>query len=356
MKETDKTTGGSDFVFGRTNGLNQQLRINLYSMEPTAGKALLDGVLTTYDIDNSNTVDGEDVAKLNGGSENIGFKRQGQLLSIERRAPVTQTDTSFVNLYQLKSQNYQLEIVAGNLDQTNLVAILKDSYDNTNNNMPLNTNGTSLVNFTVNANPASYALNRFSIVFSNAVILPVTFNTIKATRLQKDIAVDWKVSNEINVKEYEIERSGDGRSFQKIGTKIMTNMASSSSAYRFIDSIPLDGNNFYRIKSIDQNGSSAYSNIVNVAEQNVKANPSVNVYPNPITGSSVSLRMNRVAEGNYEVQIFNMSGQLLQSIHLYHDGTSSLQKIALPSNFAQGKYELRISGDKFACVIPILKN
>ncbi len=171
VKESDKTTSGSDDVFGRpvtpviVNTQSQQVRVNMYSLNADGSTVLLDGVLTTYNGHNSNSLDKNDSKKLNGGSENIGIKRQDKMLSIERRKTITTTDTTFLNIYQMKIANYQLKITADNMNKAGVTAVIKDRYSNTINNMPLDMNSTTAINFSVNADPASYAINRFSIVF-----------------------------------------------------------------------------------------------------------------------------------------------------------------------------------------------
>lgn len=345
VKESDKTAGGNDAVFGRTNGLNQQVRVNLYSVSADSSTALIDGMLTTYDDDNSNSIDADDAKKLNGGSENIGSKREGKMFSIERRKTITGNDTTLLNLYQMKIQNYRLLITSNNMDRTGTVAIIKDSYSNMINDMPIDMNGITTVNFSTNADPASYAINRFSIVFRSNIVLPVTIKTIKAYKLQKDIAVEWTTDNETNIKEYEVERSADGRNFSKINTTNATATNGGSAAYKFIDTDPFDANNYYRIRSIEQNGNNGYSDIVKISipvETNI---PAITIFPNPVTGKSISLNMVNIKKGNYTVQLFNILGQLVAIRTFMYDGTSQLQNIEINEPFSPGKYELKLTGD-----------
>ena len=47
----------------------------------------------------------------------------------------------------------------------------------------------------------------FRIVFAPMIALPVTFTNVKAYGMGKNINVEWKVENEVNIKKYEVERS-----------------------------------------------------------------------------------------------------------------------------------------------------
>ncbi len=53
----------------------------------------------------------------------------------------------------------------------------------------------------------------FSIVFSKAKVLPLTFTNVKAYQQVTDISVEWKVYNESKVKQYEVEKSAGGNNY-----------------------------------------------------------------------------------------------------------------------------------------------
>ena len=354
IKETDKTNSGSDQVFGRYNGLAQKVRVNLFGVNADASTSLIDGILTTYHDNNLNIVDAEDAKKLNGGSENIGIKRTGTMLAIERRATITGKDTSFLNIYQMKVQNYQLHITSENMGANNTTAIVKDRYNATINNMPLDMNGTTIIPFSITSDAASYALDRFSIVFAPFEVLPVVFTKVKAQRQQNNVAVEWSVSNEINIKHYEVERSHDGTNFAKLNTTIAT-ANSGNKNYLFIDLQPLNGNNYYRIRSVEQNNQAGYSDIVNIVMQ-IKTEPaSMIVYPNPVEGNGIYIQFRHMIKGNYSLQLFNTTGYLVagKAIQLLAGSTTEL--FELNQKFASGKYELVVTGAGIKLRTPVIK-
>lgn len=87
--------------------------------------------------------------------------------------------------------------------------------------------------------------------------LPVTFVNLDAVSESKSTKLTWSVAAEINVAKYEVEKSLDGNSFNKIGETA----ASRLSNYSFNDESP-SAKCFYRVKSIDVNGSFKYSTIL----------------------------------------------------------------------------------------------
>lgn len=356
VKESDKSANGSDLVFGRTNGLNQKVRVNLHAVNANGTTPLLDGVLTNYDVDLSNAIDNDDAKKINGASENIGIKRDGKMLAIERRKTVTSSDTTFLNLYQMKIGNYRLQVEANQMDANNLTAVIKDSYSNTINNMPVNLNGETFIPFSINSDPASYALNRFSIVFKpNQVVLPVTFKVVKAYRQEKIVMVEWSTTSEVNVKEYEVERSADARDFVKLKTTAATATNGGDAAYKIADEHPLSGNNFYRIRSIDIDGQAAYSKTVQVALPVAEHTPTFSVYPNPVVSNTISIAFTGVEKGSYRLELINNTGAIIAARTVQHDGISAKIVFDVNQDFAAGKYELRLSGNGVVIVKTVFK-
>ena len=344
VKESDKTSDGSDAQFGRTNGFGQRVRVNLLSANANGSATLIDGVLTTYDDDHVNVVNNQDAKKLTSGSENVGIKREGKMIAIERRTTIVANDTTFLNLYQMKLGNYKLDITTNNMYITNTVAVIKDSYNGSINNMPLNMNAVTTIPFTINTDPASYTTGRFSIVFNPAAVLPVTFTNVKAYAQQKQVIVEWGTSNETNVKQYEVERSADAVGFTTIGTTAAVGNNGTAAQYKIADAKPLEGSNYYRIRSVDLGGEAGYSKTVQVNINSAKAAPSVSVYPNPVVGRTIAIQFANVAKGQYQAQLFDALGQLVASKIIQHNGNNTVQNFEVNEKFGAGKYELQISG------------
>ena len=355
VKESDKTAGGSDFLFGRTNGFKQQVRVDLLSANANSSTTLIDGILTTYDDEHVNIINSQDAKKLTSGSENVGIKREGKMLAIERRKTITSSDTTFLNLYQMKLGNYKLAITTNNMQLTNTEAVIKDSYSNTNNNMPLDMNGITSIPFTINADPASYAINRFSIVFKPAVVLPVTFTSVKAYPQQKNNVVDWTTGNELNIQQYEVEKSADGSAFAAIHTTAATASNGGSAMYKFTDTSPFDGNSYYRIRSVDISGAAGYSKTVKVNRVVLKDAASINVYPNPVVGKMISIQFKNIPKGNYLLQLFNAAGQLVSSKTILHNGTATTESFEINEKFGAGKYELKLTSKEIVIITVLMK-
>ncbi|MEO6669253.1 MAG: LamG-like jellyroll fold domain-containing protein [Ferruginibacter sp.] len=355
IKETDKTANGGGQSFSRASGPYQQLRVNLYAINTDSSASLLDGILTTYSDDNNNAVDLDDARKMFGSSESINLKRDAATLAIERRKTITAADTSFMNIYQMKRQSYRFEIKADNMDHSGLTAVIRDSYSNTINNSPLDLNGNTYVDFLVNSDTASYSVNRFRIEFKMLAPVPVTFKTIKAYQHEKDIAVEWSTENETNIRQYEVEKSTDSRTFNAIASTAAVGGNGGNASYQVLDTNPVEGDNYYRVRSVSNDGTGSYTNIVKVNMKKQKEQPSLSVYPNPISGNMIAMEWSRIPAGVYNLQLYNKMGQLFASKTINHTEGSNLETFRLMEEIPAGRYELKLTGVNLAITKPVLK-
>ena len=343
FKETDKNNAGSDQLFRPVYG-NEKIRINLFAVKADGTVSFSDGVLTTYDNNNANAVDKNDAKKLINIGENICIGREDKNLAIERRQTIDGNDTSFLNVYKLKQQNYKLQITTESMINSSLYAVLKDNFSGASNNTVLNMGGITDITFNVTADPASYAVNRFSIVFAKQVILPVTFVSVKAYRLQKNISVEWKTANDLNNKEYEVQHSSNGINFTKAATiKTLVNNGGNA-AYSWLDVNAVPGIHYYRIKSNSFKEKDHYSSIIKVDISGINAEKNIVVYDNIIKDNNVTLQINHLEKGIYSLQLYSMDGQLIKSFSVNHAGGSAAQTFTINQYVARGKYKVQLSG------------
>jgi hypothetical protein len=283
----------------------------------------------------------DDALKVNNSSENVSLYRNQISLSVERRKNITANDTLFLNVANFGIKNYQWLIPATNLDAPGRNGFLYDRYRDKYN--PLDLNDTNRIDFSVTADAASAAPNRFMIIFNKSAAMPVTITSVSASRnADGTININWEVENEINISRYEIERSADGRVFSSIVNKIASANNGGTSQYGHIDGSPLGADNFYRIKAISQDGQIQYSSIVKVSPQ--RSNPAIVVYPNPVQDRTIQLRFDNKEKGKYALQLINASGAVLFNGSVTIQQTTLVKAIALPASIAAGQYKLRLVG------------
>jgi hypothetical protein len=179
------------------------------------------------------------------------------------------------------------------------------------------------------ARDASSALNGGAIMeyTYTGVTLPVEFKSINASLLQNgSVKIEWEAVTDELHDYFEVERSSNGSEFTSIGR------GPAMEPYYKIDGSPLSGNNFYRIKQFDKNGTVSYSSIVNVI-----SNPSrltVSAYPNPVTGL-LNLNISAAIPDRYSVSISDLGGRKVYEKNITTPVTSTSITVDLRSHPSQ---------------------
>ena len=172
--------------------------------------------------------------------------------------------------------------------------------------------------------------------------LPVTFGTLRAYRQTGGVQLEWTTYTENNVDHFEVERSSDGQSFSEIGQVTAVGNSSSKTNYNLLDASPINGDNFYRVKSVDIDGRLTYSSVIRIS-LGTSGNRSVAVYPNPVKGSQLTLQINNLDKGNYSILMFNHMGQQVSQFQVSLSNETTTQTLQLPSSLKPGVYNLLIS-------------
>jgi hypothetical protein len=335
VTESAKSTTNNSPVF-RPSSFTSSIRADLFLLGGDSSVVLADGVLAEFNSIYNDAVTNEDALKFGNVNENLGLLRRSTFLGIERRPLITGNDTLFLKLSKTTQRKYQLHLSPENMDQPGMIAFLEDSYLATST--PLNLSGVIKINFAINSDAASASGTRFRIVFMQASVLPVTFTSIKASLVNGKVEVNWKVEEEINVSEYQLEKSADGVNFQLVSAI----PANGSGNYFSTDENAFAGKNFYRIKSIDKDGSIKYSPVVNVMIE--KMTGRFTIQPNPVKGNSIQLHFANQPAGTYGFNLTNGAGQLVYTGKQKIGNAATIQVLNITAALPAGVYQLQISG------------
>ncbi len=316
---------------------DQQIIANL--MVVNAGTAsLADGIRVRYDAAyQSSTAD--DIEKMGNFGENISSYREGKKLIVEQRPMIASKDTIFLRMTNLAVKDYRFQIGTVDFVQSNVTAFLQDTYLSSVTGIDL-TGNINDINFSVTTDPASADQDRFRIIFAAAGPLPVSFTSVKAAQQAGNIAVEWKVSNQVNIKQYELEKSTNGSAFEKVNTQSVIGASGSDATYNWLDTKPVVGDNFYRVRSIGNGGEEKLSQLVNV--KIAKGNPAVTVYPNPVVNRTVSVQFTDMEKGIYQLRIVSTTGQVVFTQTINHSGGSAVQTVKPGETISAGNYIMDI--------------
>ncbi|MEO7767665.1 MAG: T9SS type A sorting domain-containing protein, partial [Ferruginibacter sp.] len=339
FSEASKSGNNNNLLFrpaGTTAGAgNGRLTTILNLLEPDNTTILADGTVADFNNLFSAAIDLDDAVKFGNTNENISIVRNNVSLTAERRPAAAINDTLYFRLSTTTKRNYQFVFDASGLEQPGMMAFFEDSYLNTSTFV--NLSGTTAVNFSIDAQAASAAINRFKIVFKAASApLPVTISSVKAYQKGGDIAVEWKVENELNMVKYDVEKSTDGIVFTQLNTMNVSGLNNANNSYSWLDVKAVQGNNFYRIKSFDRSGAIKYSSIVKVAIG--KATSGFSIYPNPVTGNVINLVMSNQPAGKFQVKLTNVTGQEIFIKNIQSYGGNSTESLNAGSKLAAGIY------------------
>lgn len=312
---------------------------------------LADGVLNIFDSTYSDTLNwSEDIQKLFNPSQTVSIFDYNQYLAIERSPLAKAGDTIRLSIGKLiRSQPYQFVIQTTNFTRPDLNAFFVDSY--THISTPILLGDTSVnINFTINSDPASYVSNRFIIVF-RAAPSKVAYTNIKANIQNKNIDLQWGITNQLNIKEYIVERSINGTDFT-IADTLLATTDTSSYVYNWIDMNTVNGNNYYRVYAVDNNLSPQdTSNIVSVflSKNNIPATISsstiasfIKVYPNPAVDGMVNIDLTGWPTGNYEIKVIDQSGNTILRDTKYYESGNGPIAISFGKNISSGIYIMQI--------------
>lgn len=332
LRESAKVGGTQLNVFRPTTPA-MKFKTSLFN-----GSSLIDGNVVVMDPAYSNDVDADDAYKLANNGENLAIQKGTQKLVVEGKQLITDNDTIYFNMWNVRQQAYRFEFEGIRMNATGLTAFLVDNY--LNSLTPIDLNVPTSVNFTVDANAASAASNRFKVVFKNNAPVPVTFTSITANYINAGVQVDWKVALESGIRHYVIEYSTDGRNFSSIGLQAATGNNGGAVNYGYFHASPIIGANYYRIRSVDLAGIAKFTNIVKVTVG--KGSGTITVSPNPVQGSVMNIQFTNQVKGRYTITLINTLGQRLYQTITDHTGGSTTRTFNLPSLITGGAYQLEI--------------
>ena len=150
------------------------------------------------------------------------------------------------------------------------------------------------------------------------------------------------VPNAIDAKQYIIERSTNGVDYEFLGAK--NARVNTTDGLSFIDENPYLGENLYRAKIENTDGSFRYTNLVSLVAEKASLLPTgiQNIFPNPTSGMmQVNFNVTE-AQAKFNLLVFNVAGQIMHKEALnLSAGQHTIQLDA--TDFAKGEYFISFS-------------
>lgn len=163
--------------------------------------------------------------------------------------------------------------------------------------------------------------------------LPVDLADFTINRINNSINLKWSTLSEFNNSHFEIEKSTNGITFDRIGKVPGKANSNSIKLYSYEDRASTLGTLYYRIKQVDLNGEFQYSEIKSIS---IYKNDDVKIYPT-IASNYISIELTTNFE-NLSYQIFTPSGTLCKE----GDFDSSINSILI-DDLNRGIYIIQIN-------------
>lgn len=181
-------------------------------------------------------------------------------------------------------------------------------------------------------------------------VLPLTLLSFEGKRTAESIQLNWITTNENNVSHFEVERSFNGTEFSLAGTVNAKNVTGVN-AYSQSDydnrAVRSKSKMYYRLKMVDKDGRFSYSKVVEV---NALKSISASIYPNPVKGDHISIKLATPGNKVLSVSLSDASGKLYNSWNI----SSVTNEIKLNiTGIANGVYFLKLMGKEGSAVYPV---
>jgi hypothetical protein len=144
----------------------------------------------------------------------------------------------------------------------------------------------NLVAGTINTSAAVTLFSPFTLASKNANNpLPIELINFNCGIVNRNtIGLSWSTASESNNDYFGIERSTDGINFEIIGKQIGAGTSNTLLNYNFNDENLLKGVFYYRLKQVDFNGKSTYSQMCSITNTGTEG---IKFYPNPVKNSLI---------------------------------------------------------------------
>ena len=333
-----------------------------------------------YTSNDKYTGNWNDNASWTGGSRNPGsnpssnnnFNIYGYITHI---GDLTFSSNTSINIYDTLVVRGNLHFSSNmniNIQSNGLLVVYGDFYSASNANTSNNRNVAILgefelaSNITINNNSHIYAYDNTPTIHRNSRIngnplenetdlrlndpvlynfiqnvLPVELLLFQGREAHNEVVLEWTTATEENFDVFEVERSADGRHFEKIGYVYGVGNASGLTHYAFTDEAPMAGNNYYRLKMVDLDQTYEYSPLTRVTTTGNTSAQSL-IYPNPVNHGN-TIHINTTTNGNHGVRIsiHSFQGELLHREQL-NPGSATFD---LPATIEKGTYLVRIEAN-----------
>ena len=194
------------------------------------------------------------------------------------------------------------------------------------------------------------------IPFSSSI--PVELTSFTAKYLNDEVVLNWQTATETNNSGFEIERSQKSKvknqmDWTQISFVEGRGTTTEITNYIYMDKITEPGQYTYRLKQIDFDGSSTYSQVVEVNISSPIDFVLYQNYPNPFNPTT-TIKFALPVESRVKINVFNSLGQLVETI-MDNEMESGYHEVNFnASRLASGVYLYQLQAQDYVSVKKML--
>ncbi|MAT52834.1 MAG: hypothetical protein CMN32_00020 [Saprospirales bacterium] len=170
-------------------------------------------------------------------------------------------------------------------------------------------------------------------VNTDAMILPVELSAFETRLLPEGVKLFWTTASESANAGFQVERSIDAMNWTELTFVQGKGTTTEEQFYQWLDSRPLPGVNYYRLRQVDDDGSYSFSPTRMV---HLPTDGTLTMYPNPVASGGPLYIDVPERVGQTELYIYSADGKLLRTFK-----ANAGIRIELTVNFQPGFYLVR---------------
>ncbi len=171
-------------------------------------------------------------------------------------------------------------------------------------------------------------------------LAPVVLNKFSGSISGTKATLQWDTKSESGTRVFEIQKRMNDATYQTIGSVNATNSINGA-AYTYVDNLAKENKNYYRLKIIDFDGYTAYSNEILLAASLLKK---IQLLGNPVKDKLV-LKISEEKQAQYTIKLYGTAGISLGTLIYNHTGGEAKIAMSVPAGYSGAAYIVITNGN-----------
>jgi hypothetical protein len=328
-------TRGATIDFASSPGSSQYLTVKYQGGASMGANPLYTGLpLTTGDGVLIQNYDEEGFWEINptGDNYNASINNTPYTITLQMKNLSTVNDRSTVRIIKAAGSNNQSE------------------HHSTWSSLTFGSNpvsGNSNSDFTVTGTSSGFSW--FGAASGNNNPLPVELVSFSGLCEEGNITLTWQTASEFNSSHFDVEKSRDGENWQMLATVPSAGTSNELLTYQTVDQNATDGNNYFRLRQVDIDGTEKVYDPINVSCAEVTPGY-FSSFPNP-SGTSFQLIVNnKELIGTCVLNMVDATGKVIEQREI--EVKDGINMFVINQELTPGIYFMNISnGSKSTSVL-----